>query len=88
MNNVKAMLDSPRCKATSKRTGRRCLAPAVSGWKVCRFHGARGGAPSGPANGSYRNGQFTKQALASRAIVRRLLKQTNELMAAMQSAMK
>ena len=25
--------------------------PAVNGWSVCRMHGARGGAPSGSANG-------------------------------------
>jgi hypothetical protein len=32
-----------RCSATSKRTHERCKAPAVRGWAVCRFHGARGG---------------------------------------------
>ena len=32
-----------RCQATSKRTKRQCRGPAVSGWTVCRFHGARGG---------------------------------------------
>ena len=36
---------APRCHARSKRTGLPCGAPAVSGWKVCRFHGAGGGAP-------------------------------------------
>jgi hypothetical protein len=34
---------APRCSATSKRTRERCKAPAVTGWTVCRFHGARGG---------------------------------------------
>jgi hypothetical protein len=42
--------NAPRCTATSKRTGQRCNAPAVRGWNVCRFHGARGGAPKGKAN--------------------------------------
>ena len=32
-----------RCTAKSKRTKRQCRGPAVSGWTVCRFHGARGG---------------------------------------------
>ena len=32
-----------RCKAKSKRTKRQCRGPAVCGWTVCRFHGARGG---------------------------------------------
>ena len=41
------MHESPRCTATSKRTRERCRAPAVTGWKVCRFHGAGGGGPKG-----------------------------------------
>ena len=41
--------DAPRCKANSKRTGKRCRAPAVRGCRVCRMHGARGGAPTGKA---------------------------------------
>ena len=36
---------APRCSATSKRTGLRCQAPAVSGWPVCRHHGAKKVAP-------------------------------------------
>jgi hypothetical protein len=47
---------APRCKATSKRTGKPCRAPAVRGWGVCRMHGAGGGGPSGRANGNYRHG--------------------------------
>ncbi len=30
------------------------------------MHGGKGGAPSGPANGRYRHGRFTKQATAAR----------------------
>jgi len=30
------------------------------GWTVCRFHGARGGAPEGKRNGNYRHGARTK----------------------------
>ena len=48
---VRAPLDkannAPRCTARSKRSGQRCRAPAVSGWRVCRMHGARGGTPEG-----------------------------------------
>jgi len=54
MNAVYPFQSSPRCSATSKRTKKRCKAPAVNGWTVCRFHGARGGAPKGKANGSYK----------------------------------
>jgi len=43
-------LVTPRCTAKSKRTGKRCRTPAVRGWRVCRMHGARGGAPK--ANGT------------------------------------
>ena len=32
---------APRCTAKSKRTGKRCCAPAVRGYRVCRMHGAR-----------------------------------------------
>ena len=57
---------APRCSATSKRTKKPCMAPAVNGWTVCRFHGARGGAPKGNANGSYKSGLHTHEARAER----------------------
>jgi hypothetical protein len=69
MNSLKtplAMHLSPRCSARSRRTGEPCKAPAVTGWTVCRFHGARGGGPKGKANGSYRHGRFTCEAIAQR----------------------
>ncbi len=52
---------APRCTATSKRSGKRCKAPAVRGWTVCRMHGARGGAPQGPAHGMYLHGAYTME---------------------------
>ena len=55
---------SPRCTANAKRTGCRCRSPAVSGFKVCRMHGARGGAPEGKRNGNYLHGGSTKETLA------------------------
>jgi len=33
----------------------------LNGWTVCRFHGARGGAPEGKRNGNYRHGGRTKE---------------------------
>ncbi len=66
MNALYPFQTSPRCTATSKRTRRPCLAPAVAGWSVCRFHGARGGAPTGKHNGMYRNGEHTTKAAESR----------------------
>lgn len=74
MNNMKRAHEAPRCSATSKRTGSRCRSPAVKGWNVCRFHGARSGAPSGEANGSYRTGQFTKEAIERRRALSHLIK--------------
>ena len=47
---------APRCTATSKRSGLPCGAPAVRGWRVCRMHGAGGGAKTGPANPAYVHG--------------------------------
>ena len=44
----------------------RCLKPALKGNARCQLHGARGGAPSSPANGRYRHGRFTKEAIAAR----------------------
>ena len=67
MNAVYPFQKSPRCSATSKRTRERCKAPAMNGWTVCRFHGARGGAPKGKANGSYKNGLNTQEAVAEPA---------------------
>ena len=43
---------APRCSARSKRTGEPCRAPAVTGWRVCYFHGAGGGHRAGPAHPS------------------------------------
>jgi hypothetical protein len=72
---------APRCSATSKRTGQPCQAPAVRGWKVCRFHGAGGGAPRGPSHGRYRHGQFTCDAVESRREVRELIREATRLAA-------
>jgi hypothetical protein len=66
---------SPRCAAISKRTRNPCRAPAVRGYAVCRFHGARGGAPKGKANGAYKHGLFTAEALQERRLIQQLLGQ-------------
>jgi len=38
----------------------------VRGWKVCRFHGARGGAPKGKANGAWKHRNYSNEARALR----------------------
>lgn len=75
----------PRCSARSKRSGEPCKAPAVRGWTVCRFHGARGGGPQGAANGMFRNGRHTKEALASRVALSQLLRASRNLLSRIES---
>jgi hypothetical protein len=72
MSPVTRLNNAPRCHATSKRTGKRCKGPAVNGFRVCRFHGARGGAPKGEKNGAYRHGLHTKKAVSQRRALRAL----------------
>ena len=55
---------APRCSARSKRSGERCRGPAVRGQRVCRMHGAGGGAPKGQRNGNFRHGSSTKEAIS------------------------
>ena len=83
MNAVYPFQKSPRCGATSKRTGDRCKAPAVRGWTVCRFHGARGGGPRGERNGMYRHGLFTKEAMEERRLLRELLRKSQKTLASL-----
>jgi hypothetical protein len=74
---------APRCSANSKRARERCKAPAVRGWTVCRFHGARGGAPKGKANGAYKHGLHTKEAGEERRLLSDLLRQSRKAIAAL-----
>ena len=74
-NKVNLMNLAPRCVARSKRSKKSCRAPAVRGWKVCRMHGAKGGAPKGSRNGNYRHGEYTQKALAEKLLLRLFNKQ-------------
>ena len=80
MNRDYSFQKAPRCAATSKRTRERCKAPAVRGWTVCRFHGARGGAPKGKANGAYRDGLYAQQAQAERRFVSKLVRESGKML--------
>jgi hypothetical protein len=53
--------DAPRCSAKAKSTGQRWKAPAVRGRRVCRVHGAGGGAPRGKAHPNYKHGLRIKE---------------------------
>lgn len=56
---------SPRCGAKT-RCGAPCGSPAMPNGR-CRMHGGKSpGAPRGEANGSYRHGRFTDEAIERR----------------------
>ena len=81
MNAEYPFQTSPRCTATSKRTRKPCQAPAVRGWTVCRFHGARGGGPTGKRNGRYKHGVYTKESIQERRELSELLRQARQTLA-------
>ena len=73
VSTVTRLRAAPRCRSRSKRTKMPCRAPAVRGFRVCRFHGARGGAPRGNRNAwkhGTRGGAWRSEARALRALVR------------------
>jgi len=81
MDLVQRMNMAPRCSATSKRSRLRCRAPALRGWKVCRFHGARGGAPKGMANGAWRHGRYSGEAITVRRLAIALMRSAHKTIA-------
>ena len=83
ISRVEAMNEAPRCAAKSKRTGQPCRAPAVRGWKVCRMHGARGGARPGPANPSWRHGGRSGAAVELRKLANALGREARRLAASL-----
>ena len=68
-----------RCTAHSKRTGQPCRAPAVTGWQVCRFHGAGGGHAAGPSHPSWKHGLRSQQWTEMRKAVNELARETREI---------
>jgi hypothetical protein len=79
MRQAELMHQAPRCSAKSKRSGQPCQAPAVRGFKVCRCHGARGGAPKGEAHGNWKHGRWTNEAVANRKYIRTLIRDARQL---------
>jgi hypothetical protein len=70
--------NAPRCTATAKRTGQSCQASAARGWRVCRVHGAGGGAPPGPAHPNYRHGSRTKEMQTVKRMISVLCRNAKE----------
>jgi hypothetical protein len=65
--------DTPRCGART-RAGEVCPCPAMRNGK-CRIHGGLSpGAPRGTANGNYRDGYWTREAVEERKFIRSLVK--------------
>jgi hypothetical protein len=71
---------APRCKAYGRRKKVQCGGPAMRGKRVCRMHGAKGGAPKGERNGAYRTGYYTAEAKAYRREYRDLMRQLRVVM--------
>lgn len=68
-----------RCSARSKRTGEPCRAPAVTGWRVCRFHGAGGGHRAGPTHPSWQHGMRSQEWVEMRKEVNELARETRRI---------
>jgi len=62
-----------RCGARTPG-GMPCQRPAIRGRKRCRLHGGLSpGAPRGPKNGNFKNGDWTAEAIEERKWLRSLL---------------
>ena len=70
----RSLSQAPRCLARTRR-GSLCQCPASRGKNRCRIHGAApgSGAPKGEANGSWKHGGWTHEAVDLRREVSRLL---------------
>lgn len=78
MQSSLPMHQAKRCRARSKRSGKRCQLPAVRNFDVCRMHGARGGPPKGNKN-ALRHGRNTAEAIRARryfSMLARIARQT------------
>jgi hypothetical protein len=78
-NPMQSAHAAPRCHAKAKTTGNRCKSPAVTGWAVCRMHGAGGGAPVGSANGAWIHGGRSNEVNNIRSIVAECLREAKSL---------
>jgi hypothetical protein len=80
IRNTGPMLASRRCGATT-RSGGACRSPAVHGKKRCRMHGGARGSGAPKANQNARtHGLFTKDAIAERRGIQRLLGEARKLL--------
>ncbi|HMO31052.1 HGGxSTG domain-containing protein [Enterovirga sp.] len=72
------MFLSPRCGART-RSGSPCRQAAMPNGR-CRIHGGKSpGAPRGSANGLYRHGRFTCEAIETRRMLNRMVREMRAL---------
>lgn len=76
---LEAAQAAPRCGAQSKRTGQPCQAPAVTGWRVCRFHGAGGGHHAGRTHPSWKHGIRAQEWIEERRLLNDLVREAREI---------
>jgi glucans biosynthesis protein len=70
LNNMRG---APRCGAKT-RAGTPCQCPAIRGRTRCRIHGGLSpGAPKGDANGNFKTGYWTAEAVEERRWMRDML---------------
>ena len=65
-NPMSSAHKAPRCTARAKGTGQLCRGPAVTGWRVCRVHGAGGGHPPGKDHPSWKHGMRAREWIERR----------------------
>ena len=74
-----SMHASPRCGAQTRQQTP-CRAPSMKNGR-CRMHGGKSsGAPTGKANGNYKTGYWTKEAVENREHIRVLVADSDELL--------
>ncbi|SLN76483.1 hypothetical protein ROA7023_04190 [Roseisalinus antarcticus] len=78
-NPMSAANAAGRCTAKSKRTGETCKGPAVSGWPVCRFHGACGGHKAGRSHPSWKHGMRSREWIETRKAINELVREEREI---------
>lgn len=72
--NSPLLTNAPLCQART-RAGRSCRCPVVRGRHRCRMHGGKNaGAPKGQANGMWKHGGETREAVALRTQASRLVR--------------
>jgi glucans biosynthesis protein len=72
-----SMRAAPRCLARTRRSSL-CQCPAIKGKKRCQRHGGKSVALKGEANGAWKHGGWTVEAIELRREASRLLKEVRE----------